>query len=793
MPMGHSPDPQPAVLDLASATELALAGGKAAALARMAAAGLPVPPSGVVTTAVYERLAGRPPVQALLEQLARGEVVPPDEVDRAFTEAAFTVVDRAAILDLARRIARPDSDGLALRSSATVEDMGQSSFAGQYRSFLRIDADDDHAVLRAVALVFASLWHPAPRAYRHHLGIDEGHATMAVLVMPMIPARRAGVAFTVDPGGTPGAARIEWLDGTAEDLVSGARTPQSRVVPREPARPAEDIPGDDVDPVVEATLALALAAEAVADCPQDVEWAWDGETTWLVQARPITTGDRSTGDGFDSPTEPDVDLTSASIGEVLPGVIPPLAWGLASHLVEQALRSLMAALGSLPSEPDGPIRIVRRVRGRAAMALGSVSDLGGAGPHTSASEAVDAFLGVDAEAGSRGRTRRRGLPWRVVHDVRVLRLQALSTRSALVAVEAARQLSANLPDLGSLDDRHLLAYELRLVDLGVRAASAEIGVAAAAVSAHDRLVGALARGLRRDDARRAADRFVARSGVVAAAPPTASASYFAGPTWQELGLDPPEGHDPGDRSLPEAIDELLAEVPEPGSGETWLTGPLRLRRIERSAEDAVDWLELRERAKGALLAIGGEVRRVHLEMGSRLAERGLLETADDVDLLSHDEVGAGLAGAVAVTPATIDRRRRALARAHRAGPLPLHFRGEPGPIAAPDDGADRIVGTSLSPGSHRGPAVRVDDPRTTIAPGTVVVAVATDPSWAPLLIDAGALVVEQGGPLSHTAILSRELGVPAVSGVRIPPEALDGLELTVDGDRGTVDVHRVQR
>ena len=81
-------------------------------------------------------------------------------------------------------------------------------------------------------LVWASLWHPAPRAYRAHAGVSEEDLAMAVVVMRLVDSRRAGVVFTVDPAGAPGALRLEAVDGLAEQLVSGEVTPEAHVIAR---------------------------------------------------------------------------------------------------------------------------------------------------------------------------------------------------------------------------------------------------------------------------------------------------------------------------------------------------------------------------------------------------------------------------------------------------------------------------------------------------------------------------------------------------------------------------------
>ena len=76
-----------------------------------------------------------------------------------------------------------------------------------------------------------------------------------------------------------------------------------------------------------------------------------------------------------------------------------------------------------------------------------------------------------------------------------------------------------------------------------------------------------------------------------------------------------------------------------------------------------------------------------------------------------------------------------------------------------------------------------------IGAGDILVASSTDASWSPLFVEAGAIVVERGGPLSHAAIVARELGVPAVLNVVGATGRLDGEIVTVDGDEGVVVIH----
>ena len=759
---------------------VALVGGKGASLSRMAAWGLPVPPTAAVTTEAYRAVASDPRVAQLIARVRAGEEIPASDVDEVFAGASLDGPIRDALATMAAEVAagRP----LAVRSSATVEDLGTSSFAGQYTSLLGIDGADPAAVLDAVLRVVASLWHPAPCAYRRALGIDESSVAMAVVLMQMVPARRAGVVFTVDPGGRPDAARIEVVEGLGESLVSGRRTPEAHVVPRE-APPAE------LAVELREALDLALQLEHHEGVPQDVEWAWDGATTWVVQGRPITVPASETGDGFDSaPTERE--LTTAAIGETLPGVLPPLVWQLAGHQIEQAFRRVLDDLGAL-SEDVPVTQMVRRVRGRAALDLTSLRALAEDLPGGSAEELESQYFG----SGRRGRapqgasaSRPRAPLRHLAHDLRVLATRRRVVQDADTVVEAVRRLRTSPVELAPRSDAQLFAYRARLVDLAVRGAADELAVAALAASAYRRLEASLARHLGAEDAARAAEQVTSESGVRIGVDPLASASVFAGPTWEERGVRPPAVDDDGDRDerrerALSALERRMAGAPSWSDSD--LRRFLRVHALRRAVDDAVEQLRRRERTKAAVLRLGGEVRAVHLEPGRRLVERARLDDATDVDLLSDDELRRALVGE-GPSPVERARRRRWLERYEAEGPLPARFAGDPDRRVPDLPDGDRLEGWATSPGRATAVAQVVRSTADPFEAGRVLVAEATDPSWSPLFVRAAAIVLERGGPLSHAAILARELGVPAVLNVPAASRVLDGRTVLVDGDAGVV-------
>jgi phosphohistidine swiveling domain-containing protein len=758
------PDPSSAV---------ALLGGKGAQTARLQSLGLPIPPTGVVTVAAYREVAEAAVVAAVIGRIREGEIVPAEDVDAAFLAAPLPQEVVEAIQWLGAAVA--GEGRLAVRSSATVEDLEGTSFAGQYCSFLDVSPGAD--LLRAVRLVWASLWHPAPCAYRKANGVDDGGAAMAVVLMAMIPAVQAGVVFTVDPAGPADHIRVEAVDGLGEALVSGAVTPRFWSLPREDA-------SHEAEPIGSAS-ALALAAEEGFGLPLDVEWAWDGARMWLVQARPIT-ADAAVLDEFDTPAD-DHELTTAGIAEMLPGVLPPLVWQLAGTAVEEAMRVAFDGLGSLDPALVAPHGFIRRVRGRAALDLDALTAVGAALPGGSAEAVEHGFFG----RGEAPAPAKRAALWRRArHDLRVERSRRRSLHDTRICVLAAAQLAADAPSVADLDHEALLGWRRRTLDLGLRAMAAEVGVAAAATAAYDRLETFLASHLPSDEAGRWARRLT--TGIAGgSAPPSASMSVFAGATWEEAGVDPPDAR-PDDNRRADALAEVervLSALPR-WRATRIMTGQVidvRLHLLRRLTMEAVSLLGWREQAKVAVLSVGGQVRAAHRVLGARWTDAGLLRDPLDVDLLADAELRGD---AAMPSPAVLARRRRALQRSATQASLPERFTGMPVDERQPMPSGDRLTGLAASAGRCTARARVVRDPRTTkLRAGEVLVAETTDAGWSPLFVEAGAIVVERGGPLSHAAIVARELGVPAVLDVHGATAVLDGRIVTVDGDAGIVVIH----
>ncbi len=844
-------------------------GGKGFALNRLISMGAAVPPTGSITTDGYRWFVRETGLDRFIDDL-RHVGLPEqadldkaaDQVDAAFLNAKIP----DALADEIRSLAAAVGEGalLAVRSSATAEDMAAASFAGQYRSYLEIG--DDDALMRAVKLVWASLWLPSPRAYRAHTGVPEDDLAMSVVIMRLVEADRAGVVFTVDPTGSGSDLRIEAVDGLAEQLVSGEVTPDSFVLPRSAAR------RPPVDDVLDEAIETALELERQFGEPQDVEWAHDGKRLYVVQSRPITTVSvGSVDDGFDTPMEPDHAFTTAGIAESLPGVLPPLQWTTAAPLLENGFRQLFDQMNALPPVADSR-PFLARIRGRAVLSLDLMKAAAGEVPGGSADEIERQYFGrVISEPDETTIEQLVRGPFKGLRSMftgfREIRARSVFRFEAYASIDATVRLLDTPPDCEIASDPQLLAYRHRALDLAGRLVAAEIAVAAAAAAAYRGVelflephVGDDAAGLAQqltaggidpcgaqvalhtcdiaeraledDELARSVGAFTARDKALLATLEetpngvdllaaveeelgrSGSASVFAGETWAEsrdlawrLISQAVEVERSGRRAMidPAARLALLEEI-EAGfaTSAKWrfqrvMTGQvvdIRRRMLRRLVGDAVEFLHLREKTKSAVLALGGEVRRVHLALGHRLHESGLLETPVDVDLLSAQELEPAFDGR-GPSRWELNRRRDVLAVITDDDSVPQIFVGDPSQRLGEviQTAGDTFTGWGASAGTYEGTARIITKATEPIEPGDILVARTTDPAWTPLFLTAGAIVVEEGGPLSHAAIIARELGLPAVLNVpgllnRLRSEG--AVRLLVDGTSGTVSIVDVE-
>jgi pyruvate,water dikinase len=300
--------------------DVLLAGGKGANLGDMVQAGLPVPPGFVITAPAYRQVMQHADLENrisdLLLDLDRSVCSQFQRVEplirNLFTDVPIPAEMEEAIVSCYRQLG--EDVPVAVRSSATAEDLAGASFAGQQETLLNVVGAE--ALLRAVRRCWSSLFTSQAIFYRCQRGFDDRQVSMAVVVQKMIASEKSGVSFTVDP-----VLRnhyqmvIEGVWGLGEGIVSGQITPDHYKLDREtyeitfefvPDKKImfcqDGLDGVLVQPVpVERVAARVLTAdelqrlvdlgnqvEAHFGCPQDIEWAVEDGILYLLQSRPIT-------------------------------------------------------------------------------------------------------------------------------------------------------------------------------------------------------------------------------------------------------------------------------------------------------------------------------------------------------------------------------------------------------------------------------------------------------------------------------------------------------------------------
>ena len=305
--------------------DLALAGGKGANLGEMTQRGAPVPPGFVVSVVSYEKFLAENGLDVRLAEILAGIDVYRTaglvEVARAAQQAILSAPMPPVLATEIGEAYRALGEGLvAVRSSATAEDLPDASFAGQQRTYLNVLGIDQ--VLETIKGCWASLFEARAIFYRAEQKFNQLGVGIAVPVQRMVQSEISGVMFTAEPNRSDRTkVFIEAVYGLGESVVSGAVTPdsyliqkdgleilekrlvpQSRMLTRNPdSAGAEDL-NHEVDVPAEQARSYKLKDTQIAEIaqygltleeayshPQDIEWAIEDDTFYITQTRPITT------------------------------------------------------------------------------------------------------------------------------------------------------------------------------------------------------------------------------------------------------------------------------------------------------------------------------------------------------------------------------------------------------------------------------------------------------------------------------------------------------------------------
>ena len=360
-------------------SSLPIVGGKAANLGEMIHAGLPVPSGFCITTTAYALVAEGSQIETILAEVVTADPNDTEHLAKLATAARNRLLAAPIPTRIEEAITKAYlmlGDGecvpVAVRSSATAEDLPFASFAGQQETYLNIIGTDE--LIIAVRQCWASLWTDRAVIYRINNNIDQRHVRLAVAIQHMVDATVSGILFTANPlTGKRHQAVIDASPGLGEAIVSGAVNPDHFVINTPTGEIVERRIGDKriainamtgggtqriehatqineaclTDEQIRALADLGAKVEAHYGAPQDIEWAIDASNhLWLTQARPITTLYTLPAT---APATDDVLLVYFSLN-VVQGVYRPFTpMGISSfHLMASAIA---IALGMPPSDP----------------------------------------------------------------------------------------------------------------------------------------------------------------------------------------------------------------------------------------------------------------------------------------------------------------------------------------------------------------------------------------------------------------------------------------------------------
>ena len=305
--------------------DVGIAGGKGANLGELTQAGIPVPPGFVVTAETYAKFMNETGINdAVLDILKTVDINDTKRLQKAAEEIKSIIIktpvpEEIATLiveaynQLSQRVGEDEAD-VAIRSSATAEDLPEASFAGQQDTFLHVQGIDN--VVDYVRKCWASLFEARAIFYREENDFDHAKVYIAVVVQKMVESEKAGVMFTVNPSTGEDIALIEGSWGLGEAVVSGDVTPDNYAVNKKDndilsvtvstknfmyaqdekgTTVKVDVPNDlkeervlSDDELIE-LCEMGKRIQAHYKAPQDTEWAFQGGNLYMLQSRPITT------------------------------------------------------------------------------------------------------------------------------------------------------------------------------------------------------------------------------------------------------------------------------------------------------------------------------------------------------------------------------------------------------------------------------------------------------------------------------------------------------------------------
>lgn len=768
-----------------------LAGGKGGMLARMFQGGYPVPDGFVVLSSAFQ-----------------GEKLN----NEAWSE----------ILILLNTIRKNNEGALfAVRSSALSEDSLKASFAGEFETVLNVGTDKE--IQEAIYRVFNSRQSERVHVYSSVQGIDKTHL-MAVVVQLMVPSEISGVLFTADPITGSFTSMIgNYIHGLGEQLVSGEANASDFKL----SRPKGKYDGPEEFKKHAGNLyKYAAKLEREFGSPQDIEWAVARGKFYLLQARPITTLASGNLDTYEinESLERDALWVNTNVGEAIPDVVTPLTWSI--------VRALDEASSFVPGYYLWSGNICGRIYSNISQRISAVSALYGTGTEFVMRIIGESFGRIPEEINvptypfSRLNLIKAIIPRIIKYGRKTVKTSKDMPQFIKDTPDWCVRMTELVKKANTNED--LLLMWKREIELqnnrawwGLLVGGSKAGLALAPINKKlTEMVGS-------EDASTLLSNLRGDSVLQSLGPVVGISNVIKGEMSREEYLKQ-YGH--------RGPHEFELSIPDPGEDESWLEKqieeykksdtdvegllkkqhaqyqdtlesfqkqfPSKVKWLEKKMKKAAESARVREAVRSEFVRVFRVIRAFALKIGE------LTGLGDDVSLLYIDEVLNILSGdksAVKHIPA----RKENYEKYKTLPPFPSVIRGrfnplewlkDPNrrmdfydstmPIAIASD-CETLKGFPGAAGRIEGKVRILMNPEEgdMLRPGEILVATTTNVGWTPLFPRVAAIITDVGAPLSHAAIVARELGIPAVVGCGNATLRLKtGDKVIVDGGQGIVHI-----
>jgi pyruvate,water dikinase len=822
------------VIDLTcrAALDRKRSGGKGAGCAHLMRLGFDVPRGFIVTIEAFRAFMAHNHIEApqISTDAASIEL---KQMRERIMAAPFPDALRRAIVRSYRRI----GGRVAVRSSMNAEDSEITSFAGQLETTLNIEGDD--AVLDGIKACYASLYSERVMHYRTRHEASRNERTevlkMAVVIQQMVHAHTSGVAFTADPISGQRCVIVESAPGRGEKIVNG-RVDADRyvvdvrgIISQQRLVHAHSLPEQQV-------IMLAEHANRIASCmtcPQDIEWVWNGIQFYFLQSRPITTL-----------LEKRI-YSRRLVSDMTPGLIKPLVWStntlgmmrnvfgtLFSHLtntqgirfesfvrrIASRLYADMTAFGELLDRiglPANFFEVVTRdeknIRHRPPLNMRLLRTCLRSMPfivrHARYARAIERFIVKHYRQLQSFKNKQ----WSSCSEQELIsaaeKLSALHgqsqwhmwiatmnmmARSRLLGHLAKRIHNDVLPGnfLRGLNNLKALTPNDEIEKLAEEATRLKANMYRLFLTGDERQISNIlaqtADGrtfLKRVNAFIHAYGFLSANGTDFTIAP-----WIENPTlvWKAIGrVLKTHSH----RTSAQII--VLREK-ERSRVRARLSMPAR-RFFDALLKATLVYIDLRERMSLIMSEDTYQMRRIFLALSSRFVTRDVLNDRDDIFYLYFDEVINIVQKNIAACDVKekVEIRKQAMIRdAHIEPAETIAGEHETEYVVEPSDVYDYLVGIGGSSGIVSGRARIIVDPLqapVNLSRDSILVVPFTDIGWTPLFMGIGGIVAETGGQLSHTSIVAREYGLPAVVSVKNATRLIkEGQHITINGRDGRV-------